>query len=278
MGIIPRSMNYIFNKINNMSCDIEFSVKCSYIQIYNEKIQDLLDTRKTDLSIREDKKKGIWVEDSTEIYVSSVKEMEDVFTCGANNRTVSATEMNAGSSRSHSLFIVTIFQKNIVTDSTKSAKVFFVDLAGSEKMSKTGITGGMGLKEAQNNIGFHDESKYSDIEFEPYRLRFYPTEEENIALQSADARQQQQIDFETAWHHHYTNNPHHPKYWVQEDGSIKDMDIKYIIEMLCDWLSFGDDIRVWYANKADSERKAMSVRTREITEELMELIYTKQIQ
>ena len=150
MGIIPRSMNYIFNKINNMSCDIEFSVKCSYIQIYNEKIQDLLDTRKTDLSIREDKKKGIWVEDSTEIYVSSVKEMEDVFTCGANNRTVSATEMNAGSSRSHSLFIVTIFQKNIVTDSTKSAKVFFVDLAGSEKMSKTGITGGMGLKEAQN--------------------------------------------------------------------------------------------------------------------------------
>ncbi len=150
MGIIPRSMNFIFNKINNMSCDIEFSVKCSYIQIYNEKIQDLLDTRKTDLSIREDKKKGIWVEDSTEIYVSSVKEMEDVFTCGANNRTVSATEMNAGSSRSHSLFIVTIFQKNIVTDSTKSAKAFFVDLAGSEKMSKTGITGGMGLKEAQN--------------------------------------------------------------------------------------------------------------------------------
>ena len=135
-----------------------------------------------------------------------------------------------------------------------------------------------GLKEAQNNIGFHDESKYSDIEFEPYRLRFYPTEEENIALQSADARQQQQVDFEAAWYHHYTNNPHHPKYWVQEDGSIKDMDIKYIIEMLCDWLSFGDDIRVWYANKADSEKKAMSVRTREITEELMELIYTKQIQ
>ena len=150
MGIIPRSMNYIFNKINDMSCDIEFSVKCSYYQIYNEKIQDLLDTRKTDLSIREDKKKGIWVEDATEIYVSSSKEMDEIFSCGANNRTVSATEMNAGSSRSHSLFVVTIFQKNIVTDSTKQAKVFFVDLAGSEKMSKTGITGGMGLKEAQN--------------------------------------------------------------------------------------------------------------------------------
>ena len=149
-GIIPRAMEFIFNKISSMSNEIEFSVKCSYYQIYNEKIQDLLDTRKTDLQIREDKTKGIWVDDCTEIYVASSTEMAEVFQCGANNRTVAATEMNKGSSRSHSLFVVTLFQKNIVTDSTKSAKVFFVDLAGSEKMSKTGITGGVGLKEAQN--------------------------------------------------------------------------------------------------------------------------------
>ena len=149
-GIIPRAMSFIFDKIKTMSREIEFSIKCSYYQIYNEKIQDLLDTRKTDLQIREDKCKGIWVEDCTEIYVNSVNEMNEVFQCGTNNRTVSATEMNKGSSRSHSLFVVTIFQKNIVTDSSKSAKVFFVDLAGSEKMSKTGISGGVGLKEAQN--------------------------------------------------------------------------------------------------------------------------------
>lgn len=149
-GIIPRAMRFIFDKISSMSNEIEFSVKCSYYQIYNEKIQDLLDTRKTDLQIREDKAKGIWVDDCTEIYVASSEEMAEVFQCGANNRTVAATEMNKGSSRSHSLFVVTIFQKNIVSDSTKSAKVFFVDLAGSEKMSKTGITGGVGLKEAQN--------------------------------------------------------------------------------------------------------------------------------
>ena len=149
-GIIPRAMLFIFDKIKTMSREIEFSIKCSYYQIYNEKIQDLLDTRKTDLQIREDKCKGIWVEDCTEIYVNSANEMYEVFQCGTNNRTVSATEMNKGSSRSHSLFVVTIFQKNIVTDSSKSAKVFFVDLAGSEKMSKTGISGGVGLKEAQN--------------------------------------------------------------------------------------------------------------------------------
>ncbi len=148
-GIIPRAMRYIFQKITEVE-NAECSVKCSYYQIYNEKIQDLLDPKKSDLIVREDKRKGIWVEDLTEKYVASVKDMQDAFALGASNRTVSATQMNAGSSRSHSLFVVTIFQKNTVTESTKSAKVFFVDLAGSEKMSKTGITGGMGLKEAQN--------------------------------------------------------------------------------------------------------------------------------
>lgn len=136
----------------------------------------------------------------------------------------------------------------------------------------------IGLKEAQSNIAIHDESKYSNAEFDAYRLRFYPTTEESEYLQSGDAKIQQQQDFEDAWEHHYKNNPHHPKYWVQEDGSIRDMDIKYIIEMLCDWLSFGGDIRVWYANKADVEKKCMTIRTKEITEELMELIYTRQVQ
>ena len=128
------------------------------------------------------------------------------------------------------------------------------------------------IQSASNNISIHDESKYMDIEFEPYRLRFYPTEEENEYLKSGDAKIQQQQDFETAWTHHYKNNPHHPKYWVQDDGNIKDMELVYIIEMLCDWLSFGDDIRVWYQNKAKDEKNAMSIRTKEITEELMYII------
>ena len=128
------------------------------------------------------------------------------------------------------------------------------------------------IQNASNNITVHDETKYMDIEFEPYRLRFYQTEEEKLALQSQDMIIQQQQDFETAWEHHYKNNPHHPKYWVQDDGSIRDMDLVYIIEMLCDWLSFGDDIKVWYQNKAKDEKNAMSIRTKEIVEELMDII------
>ena len=150
MGVIPRMMEYIFIIIEKANSDIEYSVKCQYYQIYNEKIQDLLDIRKKDLAIREDKNKGIWVEDCTEAYVSCQEEMYEVFKEGSNNRTVSATNMNKGSSRSHSLFVVILFQRNTITGSSKTGRIYFVDLAGSEKMSKTGIEGGTGLKEAQN--------------------------------------------------------------------------------------------------------------------------------
>jgi kinesin family protein 5 len=143
-------MQLIFDKISSGSQDIEFSVKCQYYQIYNEKIRDLLDTRKTDLAIREDKNKGIWVEDCTEEYVESEQEMFNFFQNGAANRAVASTKMNALSSRSHSLFAVIIYQRNIITESSKTGKIYFVDLAGSEKMAKAGIEGNAQLKEAQN--------------------------------------------------------------------------------------------------------------------------------
>jgi len=66
-GIIPRMMEYVFQEIGKASEEIEFTVKCSFIEIYNEKIQDLLDPNKTNLLIRDDKEKGIWVEDMTEV-------------------------------------------------------------------------------------------------------------------------------------------------------------------------------------------------------------------
>lgn len=149
-GIIPRAMEYIFYVIPKAASDLEFTVKCQYYQIYNEKIQDLLDPRKTDLSIREDKTRGIWVEDCTEVYVGSKEEMNSIFQLGINNRTVAATKMNKSSSRSHLLFIITLFQRNTSTNSSQTGRLFFVDLAGSEKMKQTGIEGGTGLKEAQN--------------------------------------------------------------------------------------------------------------------------------
>ena len=149
-GIIPRMMQLVFDTINSDSNDIEFSVKCQYYQIYNEKIQDLIDPKKTDLSIREDKNKGIWVGDCTEKYVESEQEMINFFKKGAENRIVASTKMNTISSRSHSIFSVTIYQRNVITESSKTGKLYFVDLAGSEKISKAGVEGNTMLKEAQN--------------------------------------------------------------------------------------------------------------------------------
>lgn len=132
------------------------------------------------------------------------------------------------------------------------------------------------IEDATHNISVHDESKYSDIEFTPYRIRFYPTTNEKAALENSDIAQEQAESFAIAWKHHYSNNPHHPNYWVNEEtGEIADMQLRYIVEMLCDWLSFGDDIRVWYKNEAETEKKAMSIRTQEIVVELMDLIYSK---
>lgn len=132
------------------------------------------------------------------------------------------------------------------------------------------------LISCKSNIEVHDQSKFEDVEFESCRLKWYPTVDETLALEDIDVYNIMITNYEEAWKHHYTNNPHHPKYWVQKDGSILDMQLKYIIEMLCDWLSFGDDIRTWYQNKAKDEKDAMSTKTKEIVEELMELIYTKQ--
>jgi hypothetical protein len=129
------------------------------------------------------------------------------------------------------------------------------------------------IKSAINNINTHDESKYTDIEFEPYRVRFYPTTEEKELLKNPDYFNQQQENFLIAWEHHYKNNPHHPKYWVKEDGTIINMELVYIIEMICDWASFGDDTLSWYQNKAIDEKKAMSARTKEIVEELLGILF-----
>ena len=99
--------------------------------------------------VKEEKEKGLWVQDATEVYVGSEEEMQEVFQIGTENRTVGNTKMNAKSSRSHSLFIVTIFQRDCKTDSTKAGKLYFVDLAGSEKISKTGVEGQL-LEDAKN--------------------------------------------------------------------------------------------------------------------------------
>ena len=106
-----------------------------------EKICDLLDAKKTNLQVKDSPERGIYVMGATEVFVSGPEEMFDVMRAGQVNRSVAATRMNATSSRSHSIFQVTIMQKNTATDTTKIAKLFCCDLAGSEKTEKTEAKG-----------------------------------------------------------------------------------------------------------------------------------------
>lgn len=140
-GLIPRASEAIFNEITNSDPKIEFRISCSYLEIYNEMIQDLLNPEKKNLKVHESPTKGIYIEDLTEKIVSSVEEIYEYLDIGAQNRAVSATNMNAVSSRSHSVFLINITQTDTTTGSIKTGTLNLVDLAGSEKVGKTGASG-----------------------------------------------------------------------------------------------------------------------------------------
>ena len=118
-----------------------FSVHVSMVEIYMERIIDLIDPSKDNLRIHEKQGKGVYLQDVSEIYIESESQSYDLMRLGNSNRTVSATNMNAESSRSHSLFILTVTQNNTSDLSCKVGKLYLVDLAGSEKISKTGAEG-----------------------------------------------------------------------------------------------------------------------------------------
>ncbi|XP_026022553.1 kinesin heavy chain isoform X5 [Astatotilapia calliptera] len=149
MGIIPRIAEDIFEHIFAMDENLEFHIKVSYFEIYMDKIRDLLDVTKTNLSVHEDKHRVPYVKGCTERFVTSPEEVMDVIDEGKANRHVAVTNMNEHSSRSHSIFLINIKQENVETEQKLSGKLYLVDLAGSEKVSKTGAEGAV-LDEAKN--------------------------------------------------------------------------------------------------------------------------------
>jgi len=114
-------------------------------QIYNEEVRDLLGVDTTaKLSLKEDPGRGVFVKDLSEEVVRDVVSINTVMDKGFNNRTVGATLMNSGSSRSHSIFTVIIEASETGADGKdrlRAGKLNLVDLAGSERQSKTGATG-----------------------------------------------------------------------------------------------------------------------------------------
>ncbi|KAL4459492.1 hypothetical protein ABPG74_018105 [Tetrahymena malaccensis] len=160
-GLQPRVFDYVFGLINSLkkeNPENEYLITCNYLEIYNEQIMDLLAEQKHDanakpvqLSVREDLKKGVYVENLCEEVANSSEDAINLLIKGASARHVGATKMNADSSRSHSVFSLN-FQSKIVSNGmihVKNSKLHFVDLAGSERQKSTGAAGDR-LKEASN--------------------------------------------------------------------------------------------------------------------------------
>ncbi|GLE04498.1 hypothetical protein PINS_up013453 [Pythium insidiosum] len=158
-GLIPRMNKAIFERVKKEKTEDPnklFLVECSFFEIYNEIIYDLLDSsgnskkNKGGLEIKEHAVLGIYVKDLQERVVESRDEVIDLMTQGQLARTVGATNMNAESSRSHSIFVIKIHQKDAVDESKNIfAKINLVDLAGSERAASTGAQGDR-LKEGAN--------------------------------------------------------------------------------------------------------------------------------
>ncbi|XP_075830032.1 kinesin-like protein KIF11 [Microtus pennsylvanicus] len=143
-GIIPRTLHQIFEKLTDNGT--EFSVKVSLLEIYNEELFDLLSSS-TDVSERlqmfDDprNKRGVIIKGLEEITVHNKDEVYQILEKGAAKRTTAATLMNAYSSRSHSVFSVTIHMKETTIDGeelVKIGKLNLVDLAGSENIGRSG--------------------------------------------------------------------------------------------------------------------------------------------
>jgi kinesin family protein 5 len=144
-GIIPNACQTIFKYINNNM--IENNVKCSFIEIYNERIRDLFNVHSDDLHIRQNEK-GVYIQYLTEKLVYNSTDILNCIKSGSNQRMISATSVNDVSSRSHAVLTITITQIGI-DGSEIISKLNLVDLAGSENVGRSEAHG-MALTEAQN--------------------------------------------------------------------------------------------------------------------------------
>ena len=151
-GIIPRCFSHVFSIIHS-SDEKNFIIRCSFLEIYNEEIFDLLkpDKKTTKLEIRHSPTSGFFVKDLSQIIVNSEEEMLKVMNLGNKNKSISETSMNANSSRSHTIMIVNIESFEALDKSKKPrvtlSKLNLVDLAGSERVGKSGINNDKQLKE-----------------------------------------------------------------------------------------------------------------------------------
>uniref|UniRef100_A0AAQ5ZS26 Kinesin-like protein n=1 Tax=Amphiprion ocellaris TaxID=80972 RepID=A0AAQ5ZS26_AMPOC len=139
-GIYVRTLNDLFRAIEETSDDMLYSVSMSYLEIYNEMIRDLLNPSSGFLDLREDSKGVIQVAGITEVSTINAQEIMELLMKGNKQRTQEPTAANQTSSRSHAVLQVAVKQQSRCRDvlqEVRFARLFMIDLAGSERAAQT---------------------------------------------------------------------------------------------------------------------------------------------
>lgn len=146
-GVIPNTFSHIFSYIAKARQELTFLIHVTYLEIYNETVRDLLSKKpQQGLEVREHSSYGVFVQDLSGYVVHTPEELENLIKIGEKNRAVGATDINAASSRSHTIFTITLesSKRSVAGGEPAKAtrgKLQLVDLAGSERQSKTHATG-----------------------------------------------------------------------------------------------------------------------------------------
>ncbi|CAO2169816.1 unnamed protein product [Urochloa humidicola] len=138
-GLVQRVVDELFVCLRSSAST--WTVKLSMVEIYLEKVRDLLDLSKDNLQIKESKTQGIYIAGATEIPIVNSSDALENLSQGIANRAVGETQMNLASSRSHCLYIFSVQHGSSSDERVKVGKIILVDLAGSEKVEKTGAEG-----------------------------------------------------------------------------------------------------------------------------------------
>ncbi|PWA99413.1 P-loop containing nucleoside triphosphate hydrolases superfamily protein [Artemisia annua] len=150
-GLMVLSLNTVFDFIKNDKSSDEFEVTCSYLEVYNEVIYDLLEKSSGHLELREDPEQGIIVAGLRCIKVNSADKIVELLKVGNSRRKTDSTDANETSSRSHAVLEITVLrkQKRKYRSQVIRGKLALVDLAGSERASETN-NGGQKLRDGAN--------------------------------------------------------------------------------------------------------------------------------
>ena len=209
-GLIPNILNFLFNNkqeatniIRESSKQkaekIDYTLSCSCLEIYQEHLIDLLsnnsnslDNNDDVLKIREDPKKGMYIENLTELDITSAKKAKEALISGFKNRHVASTNMNRESSRSHliyTLFLISSFEMDGGLIITRTSRLHLVDLAGSERQKYTNAQG-QRIKEAGNinkSLSILGNVINAVIEFNENKTKFVPFRDSKLTYYLKDS-------------------------------------------------------------------------------------------